>query len=291
MRDQRQNDVAVAKDAIFIDARNGGGNGNVVQTNTIGLAPRRDLAGTNYGAGVRINGVHNVIGSSGAGRPGQPAADELEAAAMASPYLHVPAPVHAGCAVDIHMAGDSYAGLRFVTAALNGPDKLCLSNWVPTGDRFVDIDDSLIWAVSGNGASPISQHYDNYSGAGGTMTVNIVSSGYTTFDNFFGFATVNDTGQIFNYPNFVNPAASDFHLATGSSAIDEGASQFPNGSVPPSDIEGNPRPTGSTRRFPACSSRSGRRTARPTSRRRCRACCTAIRAPTSWTCTSPSTAA
>ncbi|HEX3123334.1 MAG TPA: right-handed parallel beta-helix repeat-containing protein [Rhodanobacteraceae bacterium] len=157
---------------------------------------------------------------------------------------HLSGPSNAGCAVDIHMAGDSYAGLRFVTAALNGPDKLCLSNWVPTGDRIVDIDDSLIWAVSGNGASPISQHFDNYSGAGGTMKVNIVNSGYTTFDNYFGFATVTDIGQIFNYPNFVNPAIADYHLATGSSAIDAGATQFPNGSVPPTDIEGNPRPTG-----------------------------------------------
>ena len=155
---------------------------------------------------------------------------------------HLSGPSNTGCAVDIHMAGDSYAGLRFVTAALNGPDKLCLSNWVPSGDRVVDIDDSLIWAVSGNGASPISQHYDNYSGAGGTMKVNFVNSGYTTFDNYFGFATVTDTGNIFNYPNFVNPAASDFHLATGSSAINAGATQFPNGSVPPTDIEGNPRP-------------------------------------------------
>jgi hypothetical protein len=76
------------------------------------------------------------------------------------------------------------------------------------------------------------------------MAVNIVSSGYTTFDNYFGFATVTDSGQIFNYPNFVNPAADDYHLATGSSAIDQGATQFPNGSVPPTDIEGNPRPTG-----------------------------------------------
>jgi parallel beta-helix repeat protein len=149
---------------------------------------------------------------------------------------------NAGCAVDVHMAGDSYAALRFVTAALNGPDKLCLSNWVPSGDRIVDIDNSLVWAVSGNGASQISQHFDNYSGAGGTMKVNIVNSGYTKFDNYFGFATVTDTGNIFNYPNFVNPAASDFQLAAGSAAINAGATQFPNGSVPPVDIEGNPRP-------------------------------------------------
>jgi parallel beta-helix repeat protein len=153
-------------------------------------------------------------------------------------------PAASGCAVDIHMPGDSYAALRFTTVALNGPDKLCLSNDVPSGDRVVDIDDSLVWAVSGNGASPISQHYDNYSGAGGSMAVNIVNSGYTTFDNYFGFATVTDTGQLFNYPNFVNPAIDDYHLATGSSAIDNAATQFPNGSVPPNDIEGNPRPAG-----------------------------------------------
>jgi parallel beta-helix repeat protein len=153
-------------------------------------------------------------------------------------------PAADGCAVDIRMPGDSYAALRFTTVALNGPDKLCLTNYVPSGDRIVDIDNSLIWAVSGNLASPISQHFDNYSGAGGTMAVNIVSSGYTTFDNYFGFATVTDIGQVFNYPNFVNTAADDYHLATGSSAIDAGAAQFPNGSVPPTDIDGNPRPAG-----------------------------------------------
>lgn len=60
--------VGVTEDAIYIDAAYGGGNGNVVQSNTIGLAPRGNLAGTNYGAGVRISdGVHNVVGSSTAG--------------------------------------------------------------------------------------------------------------------------------------------------------------------------------------------------------------------------------
>jgi len=56
--------VGVNKDAIFIDGGTGGGNNNVVQNNTIGLAPRGNLSGTNSGAGIRISGVHNVIGSS-----------------------------------------------------------------------------------------------------------------------------------------------------------------------------------------------------------------------------------
>jgi hypothetical protein len=56
--------VGVNKDAIFIDGGSGGGNNNVVQNNTIGLAPRGNLSGTNSGAGIRISGVHNVVGSS-----------------------------------------------------------------------------------------------------------------------------------------------------------------------------------------------------------------------------------
>jgi len=58
--------VGVTKDAIFIDGGSGGGNNNVVRNNTVGLAPRGNLSGTNDGAGVRISGVHNVIGSSAA---------------------------------------------------------------------------------------------------------------------------------------------------------------------------------------------------------------------------------
>jgi len=57
--------VGVNKDAIFIDASLGGGNNNAVESNTIGLAPRGNLSGSNAGAGVRVSGgVHNVIGSS-----------------------------------------------------------------------------------------------------------------------------------------------------------------------------------------------------------------------------------
>jgi hypothetical protein len=59
--------VGVNKDAIFIDGGSGGGNNNVVQYNTIGLAPRGNLSGTNSGAGVRVSGVQNVIGSSTGG--------------------------------------------------------------------------------------------------------------------------------------------------------------------------------------------------------------------------------
>lgn len=58
--------VGVTKDAIFVDGAYGGG-GNVVQSNTIGVAPRGNLAGTNLGVGIRLSGDNNVIGSPIAG--------------------------------------------------------------------------------------------------------------------------------------------------------------------------------------------------------------------------------
>jgi hypothetical protein len=59
--------VGVTRDAIVIDGALGGGQHNVVRNNTIGLAPRGGSSGQNDGAGVRVSGVHNVIGSSTSG--------------------------------------------------------------------------------------------------------------------------------------------------------------------------------------------------------------------------------
>lgn len=52
--------AGMKKDAIYVN----GGNGNVIQNNTIGLFPYGfDLSSVNLGAGIRLNGNNNVVGA------------------------------------------------------------------------------------------------------------------------------------------------------------------------------------------------------------------------------------
>lgn len=143
------------------------------------------------------------------------------------------------CAIDVQMSGDAYANLRFVTAALQGGDDLCVRALEPSGARKVDIVDSLIWKVWPN-ANP-SQLYGAHDSGGGSLDVNVINSGFSDLDpNRWGTWVV--TNPIYNAPNWVDALNGDFHLKPPTTSIDAGTTQIPHGSVPPTDIEGNPRP-------------------------------------------------
>lgn len=144
------------------------------------------------------------------------------------------------CAIDLQMSGDAYANLRFVTAGLQGGDDLCVRALAPSGARKVDIVDSLIWKVWPNASpSELTGLHDDQ--AGGTLDVHIINSGFYGLDpSRWGTWVV--TNPIYNAPNWVNALNGDFHLKPPTTSIDAGTTQIPHGSVPPTDIEGNPRP-------------------------------------------------
>jgi len=143
------------------------------------------------------------------------------------------------CAFVAQMAGDSYANLRFLTAGLQGDDKFCIEPVDPAGTRKVDIVDSLVWKVPPN-ANP-SQLSGIFNGSGGTLDVHVVNSGFADLDpNRWGNWTV--TNPIYNAPNWVDAQNGDFRLVPPTTSIDGGTAQIPHGSVPPTDIAGDPRP-------------------------------------------------
>jgi hypothetical protein len=152
------------------------------------------------------------------------------------------------CAFRVSMQGDSYANVRFVTAGLPGDSRFCIDPDF-NDNNTVDIVDSLFWKVGNSGGPVLLQGIDN-NDDDTSLTVHVINSGFEGLDpTRFGNWTV--TNQIFAPPNWVDPVNGDYHWIFPSPGnIDAGTSQIPHGSVPPVDIEGNPRPYAGSRPDP-----------------------------------------
>jgi hypothetical protein len=152
------------------------------------------------------------------------------------------------CAFRISMRGDSYANVRFVTAGLPGDSRFCIDPY-NDDNNTVDIVDSLFWRVGNSGGPVLLQGVDN-NDDDTSLTVHVINSGFAGLDpTRFGNWTV--TNQIVTPPNWVDPKNGDYHwIFPSPNNIDGGTSQIPHGSVPPVDIEGNPRPYAGSRPDP-----------------------------------------
>jgi hypothetical protein len=152
------------------------------------------------------------------------------------------------CAFRLSMTGNVYANLRFVTAGLQGSSEFCIDPYYDDNNT-VDIVDSLIWKVGSNGGPVLLQGETENIGST-SLDVHVINSGFAGLDpTRFGNWTV--TNQIFTTPNWVDPDNGNYHwIFPSPNNIDAGTSQIPHGSVPPVDIDGNPRPYAGSRPDP-----------------------------------------
>lgn len=142
------------------------------------------------------------------------------------------------CEVQVTMAGDSYANIRFVTAGMISGTSFCLESL--EDHNVVDIADSLFAATQGGAVDPPLLKGLG-SGDDDNLAVFVTNAGFGGIaPGSLGHWFVTD--QVHEWPNWVDPTHGDFHLQAPSTSIDAGTTQIPYASVPPTDIDGDYRP-------------------------------------------------
>jgi hypothetical protein len=133
------------------------------------------------------------------------------------------------------------AAYRNVTAVASGSGAVTIDAYAAT-QASVTAHLVNVIAYGSSGALPIQSHTDSSNGATATMTV--THSVYASWDVSGAAAKiVDDGGNRWEEPAFVNAAAGDYHQAPGSYTIDAGLDDLANG---PFDVDGDPRTIGRT---------------------------------------------
>ncbi len=142
------------------------------------------------------------------------------------------------CGFKLRAEGGAFMRLNHVTADLAGGDDLCFDD-----DNDVDTEivifNSILWN-SGAGTS-------TFSGVLSSGT-NVLMANNISHGHFFTGATPVIQGQLNAAPGWLGPASGNYHLQTAaplSIAINNGTTSVTYGGEPASDIEGNPRISGS----------------------------------------------
>ena len=145
------------------------------------------------------------------------------------------------CAIRLRNNRDSQISVVDTSIDLGVSKHLCFAVFNSGGDYLVNVYNSILWGS--DGGAPVMTTEDDDDDAS-SFSIHVVNSLFN--DPIGGPAAQQIVAPLHVDPQWVNPAAGNYHLAIASPAVNSGTLIGPVGvALPATDIEGGPRWIGS----------------------------------------------